>query len=191
MCVRIAGRQCRLMPVCQCFTCHRGCVVTYRYTSARSPTWSQPPPGVSRFRCFCYYLGRPHARHGSLRHLSLPGVSRFRRIGSHLHRVTGPALWQRVASCGAFVLIMRRPASDAPLKRGICFSKIRGFKVADYKLNRILRPLKVFHRNPAENRYICAITRTSRRLSGKEYQICGKHKIHGRNGYNLFGKRHL
>ena len=61
---------------------------------------------------------------------------------------------EQVASCGAFVLIMRRPASDAPLKRGICFSKIRGFKVADYKLNRILRPLKVFHRNPAENSYI-------------------------------------
>lgn len=45
------------------------------------------PPGVSLFRRFCCYLGRPHARHGPLRHSPLPGVSRFRRIGSHLRRV--------------------------------------------------------------------------------------------------------
>ena len=47
----------------------------------------QSPPGVSLFRCFCCYLGRPHARYGPLRYPPLPGVSRSRRIGSHLRRV--------------------------------------------------------------------------------------------------------
>ena len=115
-----------------------------RHTTSQETTWHPPLPGVSRFRHFrCYlgrphalqgpprhpplpgmslfrrfrcYLGRPHAPHGPLRHPSLPGMSLFRRIGSHLRRVTMyPALWQRA------------PAPDAPLKRGISFAKIRGF----------------------------------------------------------------
>ena len=64
-------------------------------------------PDVSLFRRFRCYLDRPHAPHGPLRHPSLPGMSLFRRIGSHLRRVTMyPALWQRA------------PAPDAPLKNG-------------------------------------------------------------------------
>ena len=39
---------------------------------------------------------------------------------------------EQAASCDAFVLSRRPPAPDAPLKRGISFAKIRGFKVADY-----------------------------------------------------------
>ena len=39
---------------------------------------------------------------------------------------------KQAASCDAFVLSRRPPAPDAPLKRGISFAKIRGFKVADY-----------------------------------------------------------
>ena len=39
---------------------------------------------------------------------------------------------EQAASCDAFVLSRRLPAPDAPLKRGISFAKIRGFKVADY-----------------------------------------------------------
>ena len=39
---------------------------------------------------------------------------------------------KQAASCDAFVLSRRLPAPDAPLKRGISFAKIRGFKVADY-----------------------------------------------------------
>ena len=50
---------------------------------------------------------QPHpAPHGSLRHPPLPGVSRFRRIGSHLRRVTqapGPALWQRALGTGSLL----------------------------------------------------------------------------------------
>ena len=87
-----------------------------RHTTSQETTWRPPPPGVSRFRRFrCYlgrppaphgplrhpslpgmslfrlfrcYLDRPHAPHGLLRHPSLPGMSLFRRIGSHLRRVT-------------------------------------------------------------------------------------------------------
>ena len=61
-----------------------------RRSSARVPScplWHLSPPGVSLFRRFCCYLGRPHARHGPLRYPPLPGVSRSRRIGSHLRRV--------------------------------------------------------------------------------------------------------
>ena len=43
---------------------------------------------------------------------------------------------EQAASCDAFVLSRRRPAPDAPLKRGISFAKIRGFKVADYNPRR-------------------------------------------------------
>ena len=44
-------------------------------------------PGVSLFRRFRCHLGRPHALQGPQRHSPPPGVSRFRRIGSHLRRV--------------------------------------------------------------------------------------------------------
>ena len=99
----------------------------------RPPTLHSPLrhlslPGVSLFRRFCCYLDRPPAPHGALRHPSPPGVSRFRRIGSHLRRVQAPspALWL--------------PAPDAPLKRRISFVKIRGFKVADYSPRPAPRP---------------------------------------------------
>ncbi len=52
------------------------------------PPRHPPLPGVSLFRHFRCYLGRPHALQSLLRLPSLPGVSRFRRIGSHLRRVT-------------------------------------------------------------------------------------------------------
>ncbi len=92
-----------------------------RHTTSQETTWHPPLPGVSLFRRFRCHPDRPPAPHGSLPHPPLPGVSRFWRIGSHLRRVTRhPALWQRA------------PAPDAPLKRGISFAKIRGFKVADY-----------------------------------------------------------
>ena len=85
----------------------------------------RPPPGVSRFRHFRCYLDRPHARHGPLRHPSLPGVSRFRRIGSHLRRVTqasrpgtmAAGAREQAASCDAFVLSRRLPAPEAPPSR--------------------------------------------------------------------------
>ena len=59
---------------------------------------------------------------GPLRHPPLPGVSRFRRIGSHLRRVTqaprpdsmAAGAREQAASCDAFVLSRRRPAPDAP-----------------------------------------------------------------------------
>ena len=64
------------------------------------------------------------APHGPLRHPPLPGMSRFRRIGSHLRRVTqapGPVLWQRAhgnrrppaqhkSIAGGRPLPVRRPA---------------------------------------------------------------------------------
>ena len=52
------------------------------------PPRHSPPPGMSLFRCFRCYQGRPPVPHGPLRHPPLPGVSRFCRIGSHLRRVT-------------------------------------------------------------------------------------------------------
>ena len=63
-----------------------------------------PPLGVSLFQRFRCDPKRQPAPYGPLRHPPLPGVSRFRRIGSHLRRVQayGPALWQRP------------PAPDAP-----------------------------------------------------------------------------
>ena len=82
-------------------------------------------PGVSRFRRFRCYLGRPPALHGPLRHPPLPGVSRFRRIGSHLRRVTqaprpgamAAGAQEQAASCDAFVLSRRPPAPGAPPSR--------------------------------------------------------------------------
>ena len=88
------------------------------------PSVASALPGVSLFRCFRCYLDRPPASHSSLRHPPTPGVSRFRRIGSHLRRVTqvaGPALWQRAhreqaASCSTqkhrrrLPVPVRRPA---------------------------------------------------------------------------------
>ena len=81
-------------------------------------------PSVSLFRRFRCYPDRPPAPHGSLRHPPPPGVSRFRRIGSHLRRVAGA--WpgamaagarEQAASCDAFVLSRRLPAPDAPPSR--------------------------------------------------------------------------
>ena len=50
---------------------------------------------------------------------------------------------EQTASCDAFVLSRRPPAPDAPLKRGISFAKIRGFKVADYNPRRRTRPWNI------------------------------------------------
>ncbi len=81
--------------------------------------------GMSLFRRFRCYLGRPPALHGPLRHPPLPGVSRFRRIGSHLRRVTqaprpgamAAGAQEQAASCDAFVLSRRQPAPGAPPSR--------------------------------------------------------------------------
>ena len=86
------------------------------------PLRHPPLPGVSLFRRFRCYLGRPHALPGPLRLPPLPGVSRFRRIGSHLRRVTqaprpgtmAAGALEQAASCDAFVLSRRLPAPDAP-----------------------------------------------------------------------------
>ena len=56
----------------------------------------RPPslPGVSLFRCFRCYLGRPHALQGLLRLPPLPGVSRFRLLTDRRPRNFA---WQMVA----------------------------------------------------------------------------------------------
>lgn len=56
----------------------------HRHTTSREQAWILPLSGVSRFRCFCYYLNPPYVLHGPLRHLPLPGVSRFRQISYYL-----------------------------------------------------------------------------------------------------------
>ena len=75
----------------------------------------------------------------SLRHPSLPGVSRFRRIGSYLRRVTrapGPVLWQRTpGACAERGLVRTRSHQAEPPKpegrsgahghRGLWFCKGR------------------------------------------------------------------
>ena len=79
-------------------------------------------PGVSLFRRFRCYLDRPPALQGLLRLPPLPGVNRFRRIGSHLRRVTqaprpdtmAAGAREQTASCDAFVLSRRLPAPGAP-----------------------------------------------------------------------------
>lgn len=55
-----------------------------RHTTSREQAWILPLPGVSRFRCFCYYLNLPYVLHGPLRHPPLPGVSHFRQISYYL-----------------------------------------------------------------------------------------------------------
>ena len=84
-----------------------------------------PPPDVSLFRRFRCHLDRPPALHGLLRLPLLPGVSRFRRIGSHLRRVTqasrpgtmAAGAREQTASCDAFVMSRRLPAPEAPPSR--------------------------------------------------------------------------
>ena len=64
---------------------------------------------------------------------------------------------EQAASCDAFVLSRRPPAPDAPLKRGISFAKIRGFKVADYNPRLAPRPWnlrrRVEHRRAHQGRF--------------------------------------
>ena len=63
-----------------------------RHNTSQETTWRPPRPGMSRFRCFCYYLNPPYVLHGPLRHLPLPGVSRFRQISYYLSNlVCAPA----------------------------------------------------------------------------------------------------
>ena len=56
----------------------------HHHTTSREQAWILPLPGMSRFRCFCYYLNPPYVLHGPLRHLPPPGVSRFRQISYYL-----------------------------------------------------------------------------------------------------------
>ena len=71
-----------------------------RPSLAESAARALPFPKSQRPTCPFSFApgGTPPALHGPLRYPSPPGVSRFRRIGSHLRRVAlapGPALWQR------------------------------------------------------------------------------------------------
>ena len=98
-----------------------------RPPALRGPLRHPSLPGVSRFRHFRCYLDRPPDPHGPLRHPSPPGVSLFRRIGSHLRRVTqasrpgtmAAGAREQAASCDAFVLSRRPPASRCAAQQNI------------------------------------------------------------------------